>query len=151
VSREIDPIRTAHRFAYGAGLVMCFGTPCLIAVLLLSGVIPPGETRPEGVYQQWGYLFTGLVFLSAAWVWGRSERVLRGFKAVPETQRPSLILRECLLYAAVFESSALCGLVYWMLVGHHAARHVWGYILLTPVLFLALVPRHSRWMKALEV
>jgi hypothetical protein len=128
---------------------MCFGTPGLIAALMLSGVVPPGSAHPEGIYQQWGYLFTGLVFLSAAWVWGRSERMLRGFKATPEEQRPSLILRECLLYAAAFESSALCGLIYWVLTGQYAARHAWGFLALTPVLFMALMPRHSRWMKGL--
>jgi hypothetical protein len=133
------------------GLALCFGTPGLIVGLLLSGAIPPGPARAEGLYQQLGYLFTGLVFLSTAWVWGRSGRVLREFKATPETQRASLVLRECLLYSVVIESSAFCGLAYWLLVGENGTRHVWGFLLLTPVLFLALVPRYSRWMKGLEV
>lgn len=144
-----DPLRPAHRRAYALGLAFCLATPGLIAVLLLSGVVPPGDHPAEGIYQQVGYLFTGLVFLSAAWVWGRSGRLLREFKAVPEAQRPSLILRETLLYAAVFEASSVLGLVYWILVGAHAARHAWGFILLTPVLFAVLAPRHDRWTKRL--
>ena len=143
-------LRSAHRLAYGLGLVLCFGTPGLIAVLLRSGAVPPGTQVPEGTFQQIGYCFTGLVFLTAAWVWWRSGRVLRTFKIFPEPRRPALILREGLLYAGVLETSSLCGLVYWILVGDHAARHVWGFILLTPMLYLALVPRYDRWAKALE-
>ena len=143
-----DPLRSAHRMAYALGLALCFGTPGLITVLLLSGGVPPGLEAPEGIYQQLGYLFTGLVFLSAAWVWWRSGRLLREFRTLPPAQRPSILLRESLLYAAALEASSLCGLVYWILVGSHAARHVWGFILLTPVLFVALVPRYDRWAKS---
>jgi hypothetical protein len=145
-----DPLGSACRMAYGLGLALCLGTPALIAGLLLSGAVPPGTEVPEGIYQQLGYLFTGLVFLSAAWVWWRSGGVLRTFKELPESRRPQVVLREGLLYAAIFEVSSLCGLVYWILVGAHAARHAWGFILLTPGLFLALVPRADRWRKALE-
>jgi hypothetical protein len=140
----------AHRRAYGLGLVLCLGTPGLIAVLLRSGVVPPGIQAPEGIFQQIGYLFSGLVFLTAAWVWGRSGRVLRTFKLIPDLRRPTVVLREGLLYAATLETSSLCGLVYWLLVGEHGARHVWGFILLTPLLYLALMPRYERWARALE-
>lgn len=136
--------------AYGAGLALCFGTPGLISALLLSGVVPAGSQRPEGVYQQLGYLFTGLVFLSATWVWWRSTRALASFKDLAEAERPATILREALLGAVVLESSSLGGLVYWTLVGSHSPRHVWGFILMTPLLFLALVPRFKRWEAALE-
>ena len=146
-----DPIRTAHRMAYGAGLALCLGTPSLITVLLLSGVVPAGIQSPEGIYLDVGFLFTGLVFLSAAWVWWRSVHTLRTFKDLPETQRPATILRESLIYAVVFESSSLCGLVYWILVGNLGYRHVWGFILMTPLLFLVLVPRYTQWVKALEL
>jgi hypothetical protein len=140
-----DPLQSA----YALGLALCFGTPGLIVILLLSGVVPPGTESPVGIYQQLGYLFTGLVFLSAAWVWWRSGRQLREFKALPPALRPAVILREGLLYAAVFEASSLCGLVYWILVGSQAARHAWGFILLTPVLFVTLVPRYDRWAKSI--
>ena len=145
-----NTLRSAHRRAYGLGLALCFGTPGLIAVLLRSGGIPPGTHVPDGIFQQIGYLFTGLVFLSAAWVWWRSGRVLREFKALPEIRRSAVILQEGLLYAAAFETSSFCGLVYWILVGDHGERHVWGFILLTPMLYLALMPRYDRWVKALK-
>jgi hypothetical protein len=150
VNDTANALRSAHRLAYGLGLVLCFGTPSLIAVLLRSGVVPPGIQVPEGVFQQIGYLFSGLVFLAAAWVWWRSGRALREFKMLAEARRPAVVLREGLLYAVVLETSSFCGLVYWILVGDHAARHVWGFILLTPMLYLALVPRYNRWAKALE-
>jgi hypothetical protein len=50
----------------------------------------------------------------------------------------------------LFQASSLCGLVYWILVGAHSPRHVWGFILLTPILFVALMPRMERWRLALE-
>ncbi len=147
---QVDPLRSAHRRAYALGLVLCFGTPGLIGLLLGLGLVPPGQQAPEGIYQQVGYLFTGLVFLSGAWVWGRRGRMLREFKAVPEGRRPAVILREGLLYAMLFEISSFCGLMYWLLVGGHAARHVGGFLLLTPLLFVGLVPRFGQWSKALE-
>lgn len=143
-------LRTRHRTAYGLGLALCLGTPGLIAMLLLSGAIPPGIQAPEGFYQDLGYLFTGLVFLASAWVWWRSGQALRAFRALPREQQAAFVLRESLIYAAVFEVSSLLGLVYWSLVGSHAARHAWGFIVLTPVLFAALMPRYERWEKALE-
>ena len=150
MSGAADPLRRAHRLAYGLGLALCCGTPGVIALLLLAGVIPPGTETPEGIHQQVGYLFTGLVFLAAAWVLWRSGQMLREFPEVPEAQRPGVLLRECLLYAALLDLSSLCGLLYWSQVGSQAGRHAWSFILLTPALFLALVPREARWRKALE-
>ena len=143
-------LRSAHRMAYGLGLLLCFGTAGLIALLLGLGAIPPGTQVPDGTFQQIGYLFSGLVFLAAAWVWWRSGKVLREFRALPEARRARRVLQEGLLYAAVLDASSICGLVYWTLVGVHAARHAWGFILLTPLLYLALMPRYGRWAKALE-
>jgi len=150
VSGGTEALRSAHRMGRLLGMALCFGTPAVIAALILSGTVPPGRESPVGIFQQVGYLLTGLVFLSAAWVWWRSGRVLSGFRALPEAERPTRVLRESLLYAAAFEVSSLCGLAYWVLVGTQATRHVWGFILLTPVLFLALVPGYDRWAKQLE-
>lgn len=145
-----EALRPFHRVAYGVGLALCLGTPGLIVALLLSGAVPAGTQAPEGVLRQVGYLFTGFVFLSATWVWWRSTRALQAFREVPAAQRPSVIFREGLVSALALESSCLCGLIYWMLVGSHSPRHVWGFILMTPLLFLALVPRFSRWVGALD-
>lgn len=147
---NLDAIRAAHRRAWSLGLGLCLGTPGVLAVLLLLKVVPAGSQPLEGPVLQVGYLFTGFVFLSAAWIWGRMAQVLQGFKGLPEARRPAVVLRECLLGAAVFELSSLLGLVYWLLVGALSPRHAWGFILLTPVLFLGLVPRLDRWMNALE-
>jgi hypothetical protein len=144
------PLRAASRQALLVGLALCLGTPALIGGLVLSGLVPPGDQRPEGSYLQIGHIFTGLVLLSAAWVLWRRGTVLRTFRQVPEARRPAQVQRETLLYAALFELSSLYGLVYWLLVGKHAARHVFGFIILTPLLFLGLVPRLGHWVKALE-
>ena len=132
------------------GLALCLGTPALFAGLILSGLVPPGEQPAEGGYLQIGHLFTGVVFLSAAWVVWRRGAVLRTFRQVPDSRRPGLALRETLLYAALFELSSLCGLAWWILVGRHGARHVFGFIILTPILFLALAPSLEHWSKAQE-
>lgn len=150
MNQPLDALRAAHRRAYGLGLALCLGIPTLLAGLLGAGAVAPGAHAPEGVFQQLGYLFTGLVFLSGAWVWGRRERMLRGFKDVAEARRPALIWKESLLYSLAFEVSCICGLIYWTLVGAQAARHVGGFLVLTPLLFLVLVPRFGQWAKRLE-
>ena len=149
MNESSDALRAAHRLAYGLGLGLCLGTSGLITLLLRTGVLPPGTEAPVGTYLQLGYLFTGIVFLSATWVWWRRAQSLRGLKDLPEAQRPARIFHECLLYAAVFEASCLCGLIYWLLVGAQASRHAWGFILMTPLLFLTLVPSYRRWEQAL--
>ena len=141
------PLEAAVRRARLAGFALCLGTPALIGVLILSGLVPPGGQRPEGTYLQLGYIFTGLVFLSAAWVLWRKGTVLQGFHRVPEPQRAGVVWRETLLYAALFELSSLYGLVYWLLVGKFAARHVFGFIILSPLLFLVLAPRRGHWLE----
>lgn len=141
-----EAVRSAHRLSYLMGLGMCLGTPSVVGALILLRVIPPGTAPVEGLILQVGYLLTGLVFLAAAWVWWRSGRMVAGFQQLPAAQQPPLLLREGLAYAAACEVSCLCGLVYWALVGTQATRHVWGFIALTPVLFLTLVPRLSRWV-----
>ena len=140
-------LRLAHRLAYSLGALLCFGTPGMIAVLVLLRVVPPGGQAVAGSIQQVGYLLTGLVFLSAAWVWWRRGRALAGFASAPEAARPGILMRETVVYAGALETSSLCGLVYWLLVGTQALRHVWGFILLTPLLFLVLVPRYDHWQQ----
>ena len=148
MSDPSGPLQSAFRTAYALGLALCVGTPLVVSILILAGVVPPGQQAPEGILQDLGYLFSGIVFLAGAWVLWRSGRMLAGFGALPETRRALVCFRECVLYAAVFEVSCILGLIYWILVGSHATRHVWGFILLTPILFFALVPRLDRWAKA---
>lgn len=143
-------LRTACRQARLVGLALCVGTPILVGALILSGLVPPGSHPPEGTYLQVGHLFTGLVFFSAAWVLWRRGAVLKAFPGIPAPQQAGVVLRETLLYAALFELSSLYGLVYWLLVGTYAPRHVFGFIVLSPLLFLAFAPRLHHWAKPLE-
>ncbi len=142
-------LRLAHRTAYVLGALLCLGTPGLISILVLLRVVPPGTQPVTGSVQQVGYLLTGLVFLSAAWVWWRRGRALAAFPSASEAARPGIVMRETVLFAGALETSSLCGLVYWLLVGPQALRHVWGFILLTPLLFLVLVPRYDHWQQGL--
>lgn len=145
-----EALRTAHRLGHRGGLVLCLTSAALAAGLILSGAVPPGAATPGGLQQEVGYLLTGLVFLAAAWVWWRSGRALEAFRGLPEARRPATLLRECLMYSAALLVSSFCGLAYWALVGRSGTRHVWGFILLGPVLFLALAPRYDRWVRPLE-
>lgn len=147
---SLGSLSSAYRVARLGGLGLCLGTPALIAGLILGGLVPPGGGRPEGAVLDLGYTFTGLVFLSAAWVLWRRGRILGAFKQVPEDRRSGVVLRETLLYAALFELSSLYGLVYWLLAGRTVLRHVLGFIVLAPLLFLALAPRLHHWTKAVE-
>lgn len=141
---------SAIRRAYGLGLALGLGLPALVAGIMLSGRVAPGDLGSRDLLLQVGYLFTGLLFLGAAWVVWRRGKVLAAFKALPEEHRPGAVLREVLLYSAILAAGSLLGLAYWRLAGLQAARHAWGFVLISPGLCLALVPRPKPWMKALE-
>jgi F0F1-type ATP synthase membrane subunit c/vacuolar-type H+-ATPase subunit K len=140
----------AYRVSQIVGIALGFLSPLIIAGLLLSRTVPPGQLLPTELVQQVGYLFTGLVFLAGAWAFWRSGRVLSDFRRVDARRRPEVLLRTCVLFAALSELSCILGLVYWILAGAVAGRHAWGFILLSPLLFLGVVPRKARWKKALE-
>lgn len=141
-----EPLPAVCRRARLVGFSICLGTPLFIGGLILSGHLPPGTHRPEGSYLQLGQLFTGLVFFSAAWVLWRRGVVSRSFSQVAPRRQAGVVLRETLLYAALFELSSLYGLAYWLLVGAYAARHVFGFLVLPPLLFLAFAPRLRHWV-----
>ena len=140
----------AFRPAYMTGLALCLGLPTLAALLLLTGAIPAGNQPLEGLVQQVGYQFTGLVFLAAAIVFGRPARAFQRVAELSVEERPAAVRRECLLVAAILQVGVLCGLAYWAMVGLHVPRHAWGFLLTTPMLYVALVPRPARWAKASE-
>ena len=140
----------AFRPAYTAGLALCLGLPPLAALLLLTGAIPAGDQPPEGLVQQVGYQLTGLVFLAAAIVFSRRTRAFARLAALPPADRPAAARRECLMVASLLQVGVCCGLAYWAMVGTHAPRHAWGFLLTTPMLYVALVPRPARWAKASE-
>lgn len=146
----VDALESACRRARLLGGLVAVGLPALAAGLAFGGIVPPGAHSPEGSFLSLGHTFTGLVFLSAAWILWRRGRVLATFHKVEASLRPRVVLRESLMYAALAGASSLYGLIYWSLVGLHAARHAVGFIALGPVLFLVLLPRPEAWRKALE-
>ncbi len=147
---EVQALLPAYRRARLAGLIICVAWPLLLMVMVATGAVRPGAAPLEGPAKEIGYTFTGLVFLSAAWVTWRSGKVLKGFRDLAPDQRPRVVLRESLLYAAAFEASCLWGLLYWMMVGPNAARYVGTFMALTPIMFFFFVPRFYAWKLALE-
>ncbi len=145
-----EALETAATTAQFLGLALGFGSPLVVASLMGFRVIPAGQLWAPDPTRQVGYLFTGVVLLAGAWGNWRKDRMLAGFRHLEAGLRARVLLRETVLYAALSELSCLLGLLYWMLAGVTASRHAWGFVLLTPLLSLAIVPRMSRWKRALE-
>jgi hypothetical protein len=149
VSRQPEPtpLERGFRIAYPTGLVLCLAWP-LTLQLMLGTAIHPSPEPPSGVIQQLGYTFTGLTFacaLFATWRWGR---VRAGFKDVPADRQRRILVREILLYSALFELSSLFGLVYYGLGGPQSERYARGFIALTTIMFFVFVPRLQAWREA---
>ena len=147
---EVMALLPAYRRARVAGLIICVAWPLLLMAMVATGGVRPGTAPLEGPAKQIGYTLTALVCLSAAWVTWRSGRVLKSFRDLAPELRPRVVLRESLIYAAIFETSSLWGLLYWMMVGTAAARFVGTFMALTPIMFFFFVPRFYVWKLALE-
>lgn len=147
---ELLALLPAYRRARVLGLFICVGWPLVLMVMVATGVVRPGTTPLAESVKQIGYTFTGLVFLSAAWVTWRSGKVLQGFREVAPEHRPRVVFKESLIYAALFELSCTWGLLYWMLAGLQVARYVGAFMALTPIMFFFFVPRFYAWKLALE-
>jgi len=139
----------AFRIAYVIGLFICVGWP-LVLQLMLGTAIRPGGLAPAGVVEQLGYTFTGLTFASAFFVTWRWAKVRRTFGTLEEARRPGAVIRETILYAALFELSSFYGLVYYALGGPAAERYARSFIALTTVMFFVFVPRFQAWRDAAE-
>jgi len=139
----------AFRIAYTLGLFICVAWP-LALQLMLGTAIRAGSAPPEGVVQQLGYTFTGLTFAAAIFVTWRWGRVREGFRALPEALRPGKVIRETILYAALFELSSLYGLMYYAMGGPGAERYARSFIALTTVMFFVFVPRFHAWSEAAQ-
>ena len=150
MSRPPDPsLDQGFRIAYPIGLVICLAWP-LALQLMLGTAIRPGSAPPGGVIQELGYTFTGLTFACAffvTWRWGRVRAGLR--KAIGREQR-RIVVREILLYSALFELSSLFGLIYYALGGPQAERYARGFVALTTIMFFVFVPRLQAWREAAE-
>ena len=147
---ELLSLLPAYRRARLVGLIICVAWPLLLIVMVATGSVKPGTAPMAGPAKQIGYTFTALVCLAAAWVTWRSGKVLKGFRELSLEERPRVVMRESLIYAAVFETSSLWGLLYWMMVGQNGARFVGTFMALTPLMFFLFVPRLHAWKLALE-
>ena len=144
---ELLPLAKAFRIAYGAGLFICVAWPLAIQ-LLLGTAIRSGTIPPLGVAQQLGYTFSGLTFLAALFVTWRWGRVRDGFRTLAPGQRPGLLIRETLIYAALFELTTLYGIIYYALGGPGAERYSRSFVALTTIMFFVFVPRLEAWREA---
>jgi hypothetical protein len=126
----------------------CVAGPLAVLGLAAAGVLAPGGNPVAGIYQQVGYTFTGLVFLTGAWSAWRRGRVLKAFGQVPAGARPEILRREALLAVALALTSNLWGALYWTLVGWNALRHVLAFLALPPVMFLCFMPGLHVWARA---
>ena len=143
-----DPVlRRAFLVSYGVGFVLCVLWP-LVLQALLGTLLRPGFLAVSGLAEELGYTFTGLVVLGILYVKGRSRKALRTFQALEAEQRPRVLAREVLVYAAIFELSACLGLVYDGLGGPHAERYARSFVALASVMFLVFVPRFAAWERA---
>ena len=149
MSRQPDPspLERGFRIAYPTGLVLCLAWP-LALQLMLGTAIRPSPAPPSGVIQQLGYTFTGLTFASAFFVTWRWGRIRAGFRAESALRRGRILVRETLLYSALFEFSSLFGLLYYALGGPQAERYARGFIALTTIMFFVFVPRLQAWREA---
>lgn len=141
--------RRAFLLAYGLGVLMCVLWP-LVLQGLLGSVLQPGILGMPGLAEELGYTFTGLVVLSALFVRWRARKVRAGFAALDATRRPRVMALEILLYSAIFELSALFGLVYHGMGGPQAERYARSFIGLATLMFLVFVPRLGAWRQAAQ-
>lgn len=139
--------RRAFFLSYGLGLSLCVIWPLVLQGLLGSALQPGIFGTPE-LAEDLGYTFTGLVVLSALFVRWRSRKVRAGFAALHEFRRARVMALEILLYSAIFELSALFGLIYHGMGGPQAERYARSFIGLSTVMFLVFVPRLAAWRLA---
>jgi hypothetical protein len=145
---ELSPVfRRAFTLAYGLGALLCVVWP-LVLQGLLGTILQPGIFGMQELAEELGYTFTGLVVLSVLFVRWRSGRVRAGFAALDESRQVRVMALEILLYSALFELSALFGLVYHGMGGPQAERYARSFIGLATVMFLVFVPRLAAWRQA---
>lgn len=139
--------RGTHRRVRGIGLGACLAAALLSLGLGAVGVVPPGANAVEGVYQQTGYTFTGLVFLTGAWAVRRRRLVLGAFAGAEPAERERLLRREAVLSAVLGGTSILWGILYWRMVGWNGLRHSLAFLVLAPVMFLWFMPGQEAWAR----
>jgi hypothetical protein len=145
-ARSDSTLERGFRLSYGAGLLLCVAWPLALQALLGTAIAPGPEGG--GLVRQLGYTFTGLVCAGALFVARRWARVRARFREVPPARRGRALAREVLLYAVLFQFSALFGVLYYLLGGPQAERYARGFLALAPIMFFAFVPRLQAWRRA---
>lgn len=132
------------------GLVLCLAWPLVLMAMIGGGAIRAGSLPAQGPLRSLAYGFMGLIFLAGAFVTWRTNRVMKGFKALTPEVQGRTAFREILIASALFELSCLYGLLYWMLVGRNAFHQVLTFMALTPLMFFLFVPGLNDWVAASE-
>jgi len=137
-------LRRNFRVAYAIGAFLCVLWPLFLQVILHRALPRPLESGGD-LAQELGYTFTGLSVLSVLFVWRRFSRIRAGFAALDPIHQSRTILRETLLYAAIFELSAVYGILIYAMNGPYAERYGRTFIALPAVMFFLFVPRWNKW------
>jgi hypothetical protein len=116
---------------------------------MLGRAVRPAGPGGETVLQL-GYSFTGLTVAGALFVLWRWGRVRAGFRAVAARRRRLVLVRETLLYSALFGLSSVYGLCYYALGGPRAGTFARGFVALSTVMFFVFVPRLRAWREAAQ-
>lgn len=132
------------RKAYGAGAFLCVGLPLALQAGL-SWIIPPGQAPVGETLQQIGYTFTGLSVLALGIAARRLRKALEADPGIEAARRATTAAREIGLGSLLILCCATFGCLYWALGGRSVERHARTFLALSPVGFLLLVPRPSRW------
>jgi hypothetical protein len=116
--------------------------------MILVRVLPrPGASSGEFAAEL-GYTFTGLTALAALFVNRRSARIRAALASMDPIHQSRTILREILLYSALFELSAAYGILYYTMGGPNPERYGRTFIALPTVMFFLFVPGWAKWRKA---
>jgi hypothetical protein len=135
--------------AYALGAFLCVLWPLALQVILTRAI--PRSTASSGeLAMELGYSFTGLTALGALFVLRRTSKVLLALGAEEPDRQSRTVLREILIYSALFELSAVYGLIYYAMGGPNAERYGRSFIAVPTVMFFLFVPRWTRWRAAAE-
>ena len=151
MSRPPDqPLDKGFRLAYPAGLVICVAWPLALQLMLGTAIRRVDLAPPAGVIQQLGYTFSGLTFAIAFFVTWRWGRIRAAFHSLAADRQRAVLVREIILYSALFEFSSLFGVLYFALGGPRADQYARGFIALTTIMFFVFVPRLQAWRDAAQ-
>jgi len=147
MSDPLASLRRAFLTAYGLGLLLCVVWPLVLEGILVRVVPQPGATAGE-LAMELGYTFTGLTAMAALFAVRRRAKVLAALPTLEPIRQPGTLLREILLCSALFELSAVYGVLCYAMGGPGAERYGRTFIALPALMFFLFVPNWSKWKAA---